>query len=170
VLLPVGRWAPPDRLDALTPMPAAIDRDGGDPDRHAILLLDDDRDVAKIVSDPTFRRPVGAWSVEALRTSKAIHRALRETAERFVFRDATDAQAQQLVTSLADAIDPWVRRGMLVGPGDATPRLVGEVDRFGGQWGLSAILDCHLRPWSRVLQVRVAVRPGRSLEFFESAA
>ena len=60
-------------------------------------------------------------------------------------------------------LEPWVRRGMVYGPGEqANPRIVGEVEFLPGQLGLTATVEATLRPWNHHLHLRVLLRPPSS--------
>jgi len=164
----VGRTAvlPPGRAFARSREPDLALEDGVSPldvDDHVIRLrLHGRRENAQVMNEPTFRQPVGEWSVAALRAVKVVHRQLIRAAEAFVFRNATDTQAAALGGSLQRALRPYTNRGMLVGGNDGgPPRIKGGVDAIPGEPGLHAIVTAQLRPWSHKVVVRVAVRPGQ---------
>ena len=164
----VGRTAvlPPGRSFARnrTPDLSLEDRAfAGEADDHVIRLrLHGRRENAQVTCEPTFRQPVGEWSVAALRAVKVVHRQLIHAAQAFVFRNATDTQAAALGGALQRALRPFMNRGMLVGGTDGgPPRIKGGVDAIPGEPGLHAMVTAQLRPWSHRVVVRVAVRPGQ---------
>ncbi len=125
------------------------------------LRLHPNRDQAELTSEPTFRQPVGEWSLPALRAVKIIHHQLVRTAEGFVFRNADDSQAVALASALQRTLRPHSNRGMLVGSGgEGLPKVRGGVDAYPGEPGLFAVVTAQLRPWSQQVVVRVAVKPG----------
>jgi len=131
-------------------------------DESAVLLrLHPTKETAEPVSEPTFRQPVGEWTVPALRAVKIIHHQLVRTAEKFVFRNADDSQAVALASSLQRSLRPHANRGLLVGAGgEGLPEVRGGVVTYPGEPGLNATVTAQLRPWSQQVVVRVAVKPG----------
>ena len=131
-------------------------------DESAVLLrIHPARDSAELDSEPTFRQPVGEWTLPALRAVKIIHHQLVRTAEGFVFRNAEESQAVALASALQRSLRPHTNRGMLVGAGgEGLPQVRGGVDTYPGEPGLHAVVTAQLRPWSQRVVVRVAVKPG----------
>jgi len=164
VPLPPGRAIARNRGELLALDEPAAAGEAGD-DALVTLALHRKRDRAVVTGDASFRKPVGEWSLPALRTVKAVHHRLVQTAERFVFRAADDAQAMALANALEQSLRVWTAQGMLVGAGGAgAPSIRGGVDAIPGQPGLHAVVDAQLRPWSHNVVVRVAVRPGEQPE------
>jgi len=158
--LPAGRAISRSRhaslsLDERRPISAVED------DNTVRLQIHRQRDQVQVLGEPTFRQPVGEWSLAALRAVKIVHRQLVRAADKFVFRNATDTQASALAGALQRALRPYTNRGLLVGArGEGAPEIRGGVDAVPGEPGLHAIVTAMLRPWSQKVVVRVAVRPG----------
>lgn len=128
------------------------------------LELDDRADIARVVSEPTFRRPVGSWPFSALRMAKAVHQRLAEAASHFVFRPADPREAMALAAALQHSVRPFVDAGLLVG-GDMFPEpvITGSVESYGdGARTLLADVTGSLRPWSLRVSVRVSLRPNEN--------
>jgi len=158
VALPPGRRGPASRASLLSAAPwtpPAVP----DLERFAALALDGD-DRARLISDAALRAPVGVWSLPALHLVKAVHLVLVSTANEFVFEGANDVQALALAAGLSRCMNPFISHGLLTGPENARPRVEAGVEEYGGQWGLSAIIEATLLPWSRRVTVRVTVRPS----------
>jgi hypothetical protein len=119
------------------------------------------RNVATVRSEPTFRQPLGQWSVTSLRTVKAIHWRLVDMASHFVFDKAHEAQAAALADGLLRVLKPFANYGILVGPdGRGLPEVRGGVDRNPSAPALFADITAMLQPWSEKVVVRVGMRPG----------
>ena len=162
--LPPGRAISRSREHVLSldgPPQNALQED----DNTVRLQIHRQRDVVQLAGEPTFRQPVGEWSLAALRAVKIVHRQLVRAADAFVFRNATDTQAAALAGALKRAVRPYSNRGLLVGErGEGAPKIRGGVDAHPGEPGLHAIVTAQLRPWSQKVVVRVAVRPGHRPE------
>jgi hypothetical protein len=119
------------------------------------------RGVATVRSEPTFRQPLGSWTVTALRTVKALHWRMIETAQRFVFDKVHEAQAASLADALGRAMYPFYSTGVVTGPdGRGVPDIRGGVDRNPANPSLFADVTGVLQPWSQRVIVRVGIRPG----------
>ncbi len=117
--------------------------------------------VATLRSEPVFRRPLGSWSIQALRFVKALHWRLTEAASRFVFDKLHPFQATLLAQALVGATKPFVSRGLLTGPdGVGIPEIRGGVDRNPAAPSLYADVSGLLQPWSQKVSVRVGIRPS----------
>ncbi len=158
--LPTGRSFAASRSHRLSLAPPSPPID--DADDHVVRLrLHRRREEAQVLGEPTFRQPIGEWSVGALRAVKTVHRQLVLAADNFVFRNATDTQASALAGALQRALRPYTNKGLIVGAGgDGPPSVRGGVDNVPGEPGLNATVTAQLRPWSQKVMVRVAVRPG----------
>jgi hypothetical protein len=158
--LPAGRTLArgrEHRLGLSPPEPPMEDHD----DHVVRLRLHRRREEAQILGEPTFRQPIGDWSVGALRAVKIVHRQLVRAADGYVFRNATDTQAAALAAALQRALRPFTNKGLIVGAGgEGPPSVRGGVDAIPGEPGLNATVTAQLRPWSQKVLVRVAVRPG----------
>lgn len=125
------------------------------------LVLQVRGDSARVVGEPSFRQPLGAWTLSALRVVKAIHQEILETAERFVFRTVDDAMAIALAVQLQRALGRFVSAGLLAGPnGEGNPEVKGGARRVPDSPGLTATLSATVKPWSQAISVRVSLRPG----------
>ncbi len=152
--LPRGRHA---ALSLATPAPVEDDRDSA----YLTLQLDKTRDLAAVQTEPSFRAPVGAWPIPALRVVKNIHRLIVEQAERFVFTTVDDTQSIALAIALQRAVRPYSGRGLLTGPdGAGPPDIRGGTVRNPESPGLFATVAAYLRPWSQSINIRVSLRPG----------
>jgi len=160
--LPRGRTIPRDRLDQLTVAPAEPFAPEPEVDSAYIrLALAPRHDRARICSEPTFRRPLGAWPLPSVLVAKLIHRVLIEAAEAFVFSTIDQAQAISLGVSLQRVLGGFHGAGLIVGPdGEGPPLVQGSAVRDPRAPGLSAEVQAQLRPWNQHITVRVAVRPG----------
>jgi hypothetical protein len=160
VNLPAGRVFARSRARELT-LSRSVDTPTATDESVIQLRLHPTRDRAEMLTEPTFRQPVGEWELPALRAVKIIHHQLVRTAQGFVFRNADDAQAVALASALQRTLRPHVNRGMLVGAGgEGLPKVRGGVDAYPGEPGLNAVVTAQLRPWSQRVVVRVAVKPG----------
>jgi hypothetical protein len=127
----------------------------------AELRISRNADEARALSEPTLRHPIGTWSLPALRTAKALHRAILRAADPFVFQALTDAEALRLVIGLDQVLRPLTEAGIVTGPGgDDSPEIDARVDRSPGSPGFVATVAAQLRPWARDIRVRVRVQPG----------
>ncbi len=127
----------------------------------AVLRLLDRRDRAVVRSEPTLRRPIGEWSVPAVRTAKAVHQRVVTAAEPYVFERLERAQAFALVAAVSESLGPFIAAGVLVGPdGSGPPEVTGGVDANPAAPGLHADVTAQLRPWCQLVSVRVALRGG----------
>ncbi|MCB9670645.1 MAG: hypothetical protein H6736_18430 [Alphaproteobacteria bacterium] len=127
----------------------------------AELRLHDGR--VTIGSEPTLREPVGAWDVPLLRTSKILHQRLVITANLFVFREATEANAILLQQALQMALEDFVRRDVVGGPESDRPQVHCIPDRNPAQPALIATVRAFLKPWVREMRLELAVRPGEAV-------
>ncbi len=130
---------------------------------HSVLGLriEPDGASARIVSEPSLRRPTSAWSLAALRTAKIIHRKVVQAAEQVVFRPANEAHAFALVAAIDDAIRPFVTHGILLGPGGSgAPQLESDVISNPSEPGLVATITGQLKPWCTTVKLNVEVRDG----------
>lgn len=155
-----GRALPPSRANLLsleTPVHVEDDRESA----YLTLALDPHRDQSTVASEPSFRAPVGAWPVPALRVVKNIHRLIVEQAERFVFTSVDDTQAIALAIALQRAVRSYSGRGLLTGPGgEGAPDIRGGTVRNPDSPGLFATVAAYLRPWSQSINIKVSLRPG----------
>ena len=128
------------------------------------LAIDPRRNVAQVLSEPTFRRPMGAWPLSALRMVKAVHQRLMDTASRFVFEPANPRSALAVSSALQFTLRPFVDAGLLAGPdGDGDITVNSSIDRTElNVHHLVVDLSALLKPWSRRVLVRVAMRPDAS--------
>lgn len=124
----------------------------------ARVHLHDDR--VTIGSEPTLRDPVGGWDLPLLRTSKVLHQRIVITANLFVFREATEANALLLQQALHLALQDFVRREVLSGPSNERPQVHVVPDRNPAQPSLIATVRAFLKPWVREMRIQLAVRPG----------
>ncbi len=151
------RYLPPVTEGARSP----VHRPGSElgDEQVAFLDLDNAATSARVRSEPTLRAPVGAWSLPTLRTVKAIHLAVMETARRYVFRRVVETEAFSLALAMQAALEPFVALGLLVGPDGAPgPVVDGDVVRDPTAPGLSATVVGQLRPWCRTIRVSVQVQ------------
>lgn len=119
------------------------------------------RGVATLLGEPTFRQPIGAWTIAALRTVKIIHWRMVETASQFVFDKVHEAQAAALADGMTRSLRPFTARGLLVGgDGIGEPEIRGGLDRNPAAPSLFADITATLQPWSHRVVVRVGMRPG----------
>lgn len=138
----------PDSVDAL--------------ERLAVLRIDDDADDALVLSEPSFRRPLGQWSLPALRTVKTLHRNILRAAESVLFRPVDAAHSLMLLTALNFVMRPFVDAGVLVGPsGAGAPDIDTDVVRDPMAPGLAGTIAAQLRPWCSEVRVRVELREGQ---------
>ncbi|MFH1466866.1 MAG: hypothetical protein ABIO70_20955 [Pseudomonadota bacterium] len=168
VALPPGRVGARDRRHELDLAGAAT---GSDPDPGAwvALRLHAVRAVARVEGEPCFRRPVGVWNLPALRAVKTIHMRVVQAADAFTFRPATSSEAMSLANAVAEALHPFVGRGLLVGPhGMGNPEIGSGVVGQPPEPSLQATIAAQLRPWSQAVRVRVTVQPGTQ-PFLEGA-
>ncbi|MEL6350101.1 MAG: hypothetical protein AAFV53_43780, partial [Myxococcota bacterium] len=93
-------------------------------DTCAVLELQSGQGAAEIMSAPTFRRPLGEWTVSSVRTVKLIHRHLVQAADMFVFRPAREVEATALGASVDLALQPFFERGIVTGPDGSGPPIV----------------------------------------------
>lgn|GEM_PF-1775812 len=160
VPLGAGRRArPARRLDPT----AAARRVPADLLEHSLvgLQIQPDGVSARVVSEPSLRRPRGVWSLAALRTAKIIHRKVVQAAEQVVFRPANEAHAFALVAAIDDAIRPFVTHGILLGPnGSGAPELESDVVANPTAPGLVATITGQLKPWCTTVKLNVEVRDG----------
>ena len=128
---------------------------------NAVLRLIDRRNRAVVRSEPTLRRPIGEWSLPAVRTAKAVHQRVVSAAEPYVFERLERAQAFALVAAVSESLGPFIAAGVLVGPdGSGPPEVTGGVDANPVAPGLHADVTAQLRPWCQLVSVRVALRGG----------
>lgn len=160
VPLAPGRGQPKGRIGDLSLDTHPLTEDDRD-SAYLELQLSDGVDSALVTHEPTFRPPISAWPLPALRVVKNIHRLIVESAERFVFQTVDDTQAIALAVALQRAVRAYSSREMLVGPdGAGLPDIRGGVHRSPESPGLFAIVTATLRPWSQSISVRVSLRPG----------
>jgi len=128
------------------------------------LALDDTRNMAQIITEPTFRRPMGGWPFSALRMVKAVHQRIIDSAQQFVFQPADPRSALALAGALQYSVRPFSNAGLLVGPeGMPEPLVSGNIEVApDGSRTLVADVMGNLRPWSRKVSVRVSLRPNES--------
>ena len=116
---------------------------------------------AEITSEPTFRRPLGEWTLSSVRTVKLIHQRLVQASDMFVFRPAQEMEATALGASIELALRPFFERGIVVGPdGVGTPVVSAGVIRSQSEPGLYVDLMAQVRPWCQQVSVRVMVKMG----------
>lgn len=119
--------------------------------------------VVSINSEPTLREPIGLWDIPLLRTSKVLHHRIVLTANLFVFREANQANALLLQSALQMALEEFVRREVLSGPGGAErPEVHCVPDVVPGQPALLATVAAFLKPWVREMRLEISVQPGRA--------
>lgn len=159
--MPPGRYVPRSRASQLQLHPQA--RPASPPDLPLLTVRlsgqGDDGATATIHSEPTLRRPLGAWPLPALREVKDIHRRLIEAATRFVFEAVDEEVAMALAVSLRRSVRAQVEAGLLVGPsGVGAPEIRGGTLTDPAAPGLVAVIHAQLRPWAQRVSVRVSVR------------
>jgi len=116
-----------------------------------------------IRNQPTLRAPVGLWDLPLIRTAKVLHQRIAITANLFVFRQANEETAIILQTALNLALQEFVRRDIVGGPGDSdTPQVHAIPDKNPAQPALIATVRAFLKPWLRELRIDLAVRPGEA--------
>ncbi len=154
--LGAGRRVAPDRAFGLEdPRPTPAEQVEG------LALLRARGGLATVLSEPSRRRPAGAWPLPALRTVKAVHHTLVRAAEKFAFSRVGEAEALSLGLSLNMALGAFVSAGLLVGPdGEGGPLIESEPVRDPAAPALAATLTAQLRPWCSAVHVRVRVRDG----------
>lgn len=124
----------------------------------------------RVLTEGSLRRPLGDWSIPALRTAKAIHWRIMQAAGQFVFEGARDGQSHALALAVAQSVSPFSQLGVLVGPdGSGEPVITGSVERRPGETQMLVEIGAVLRPWSRNVNVRVSLRPGAQPTFEEAA-
>lgn len=134
------------------------------------LALEPDGRRASIVGEPALRRPLGSWSVPALRTVKAVHHVILRTAEAFVFERLAEDRAFAFGLAITDALEPFIRAGLLTGASaHEGPLVEPELVRDPAAPGLAVTVDGRLRPWLHRVRVRVRLRDGGS-PLLETAA
>ena len=160
--LPAARYSAEDRVALLSPAAVPVPR--LPPELPLVRVLAQPTAAgwrARVLSEPTLRRPMGAWPLPALIEAKEIHRLLMATASRFVFESVDDEQAMALGLGLRRALRAQVHEGLLVGPSGVGPP---EVRAFAhpnpAEPGLSAVVSAQLRPWAVQVNLRLAMRPN----------
>lgn len=159
--LPPGRYVPRSRVGQLQVHPRAHTQDAPELPLLAVRLSGqgDEHATATIQSEPTLRRPLGAWPLPALREVKDIHRRLVEAASRFVFEAVDEEVAMALAVSLRRSVRAQIEAGLLVGPaGAGAPDIRGGTLTDPAAPGLVAVIHAQLRPWAQRVSVRVSVR------------
>ena len=125
------------------------------------LLVDSDRDEARVVGEDTLRHPVRAWPLAALRTLKILHLRIARAAEPFVFRPVQPLHAFALSMAMQEVLGPLTQAGVLVGPdGKGPPTVSSDLVTDPGAPGLSATIAAQIRPWARSVEIRVGVQSG----------
>jgi hypothetical protein len=162
-----GRYTVRSRAEQLgRPVPKPID--GVISDTCAVLELGAGGSQAEIMSTPTFRRPLGEWSISSVRTVKMIHQRLVEAADMFVFRPAREIEATALGASVELVLDPFFKKGIVVGPnGSGAPVVTSGVTRSRTEPGLYVDLTAQVRPWCQQVAVRVMVKTGEQPQLTE---
>lgn len=156
--LPGGRPVPPGR-HAWLGRPARR-QDLPDFARDAVAELRVRGQTVAIGNEPTLRDPIGLWDVPLLRTTKVLHHRIVITANLFVFREATEANALLLQNALQMALADFVKRDILAGPNSDQPQIHCVPDKNPGQPALVATIRAFLKPWVREMRLDLAVRPG----------
>ena len=124
---------------------------------------------AEVMSAPTFRRPLGEWTISSVRTVKLIHQRLVQASDMFVFRPAQEMEASALGANIELALRPFYERGIVVGPdGSGAPVVNAGVVRSQTEPGLYADLMAQVRPWCQQVSVRVMVKMGDQPALTES--
>ena len=137
-------------------------------DTCTVLELQSGADRAEIMSTPTFRRPLGEWSISSVRTVKMIHQKLVEAADMFVFRPAREIEATALGASIELVLEPFYNKGIVVGPnGAGAPVVSSGVTRSRTEPGLYVDLTAQVRPWCQQVAVRVMVKTGEQPQLTE---
>lgn len=137
-------------------------------DTCTVLELKPGADQAEIMSAPTFRRPLGEWSISSVRTVKMIHQRLVEAADMFVFRPAQEIEATALGASVELVLAPFYSSGIIVGPnGVGAPVVSSGVTRSRTEPGLYVDLTAQVRPWCQQVAVRVMVKTGTQPQLTE---
>jgi len=159
VRLPPPRQGVTDRSRMLTPhvrVPAPEEMPE-DPVVH--VEIDGIENVAIVRSEPSLRRPLGAWPLPAVYTAKHVRRVLREAADRFVFRPVTEQEAIALSGAMSLALRPFIEKGLLVGAnGKGAPSIEPAVVRDPSFPGLAVTVTAYLRPWMHRVALQVRVR------------
>ena len=165
--LGAGRYTVRSRAEQLgRSVPPALD--GVISDTCTVLELNADGTRAEIMSTPTFRRPLGEWSISSVRTVKMIHQRLVEAADMFVFRPAREIEATALGASVELVLEPFFKRGIVVGPnGSGAPVVSSGVTRSRTEPGLYVDLSAQVRPWCQQVAVRVMVKTGEQPQLTE---
>ena len=133
-----------------------------------VLELQPGTNRAEIMSSPTFRRPLGEWSISSVRTVKMIHQKLVEAADMFVFRPAREIEATALGASVELVLEPYFNKGIVVGPnGSGAPVVSAGVTRSRTEPGLYVDLSAQVRPWCQEVAVRVMVKTGEHPQLTE---
>ncbi len=168
ITLGPGRYAVRSRATALGQAPPPS-LDSVVADTCAILRLSDALNEAEVTSSPTFRRPLGEWSISSVRTVKLIHQKLVEAADMFVFRPAKEIEATALGASVELVLEPFYNRGIVVGPdGLGAPVVSSGVTRSRTEPGLYVDLAAQIRPWCQQVAVRVMVKTGNQPQLVDS--
>lgn len=116
---------------------------------------------ASVRGEPALRRPLGSWSVPALRTVKAVHHVILRTAEAFVFERLAEDRAFAFGLAMTDALEPFIQAGLLTGASPHEGPLVApELVRDPAAPGLAVTVAGQLRPWLHRVRVRVRLRDG----------
>jgi hypothetical protein len=90
-----------------------------------------------------------------------IHQRLVEAADMFVFRPAREIEATALGASVELVLDPFFKKGIVVGPnGSGAPVVTSGVTRSRTEPGLYVDLTAQVRPWCQQVAVRVMVKTG----------
>ncbi len=132
-------------------------------DGYYVDVVPDGKGSAYIRSEATMRAPVGSWSIPAIRVAKVIHWRVMQSASRFVFESADIGRAVGLSTAVSKAVRPFVRVGVLTGPGEESePIIRGGVVRDPAQPGLRVEITAQIKPWAHRMNLRVNLRPGGS--------
>lgn len=137
-------------------------------DTCTVLELKSGQNQAEVMSAPTFRRPLGEWSISSVRTVKMIHQKLVQAADMFVFRPAQEIEATALGASVELILEPFYNRGIVVGPnGVGAPVVSSGVTRSRTEPGLYVDLSAQVRPWCQQVAVRVMVKTGTQPQLTE---
>lgn len=133
----------------------------------AQLAIDADGRTATLRGDPTLRRPLGAWSLAAMRSAKTVLRLLTDAARGFLFHAARTSEASALAAALQASVSDWTAKGLLVGDDGGRPRFHGGVSTDPARPGIHANMRAWLQPWTRRLDIDVRLMPGEPATIVE---
>lgn len=126
----------------------------------AYMAVTGDGRHARLLSEPTLRRPLATWPLAALRSAKLVLSQLTYTARGFLFHAARTSEASALAAALQASVSDWIARGLLVGDNGARPRFNGSVSADPARPGIQANMRAWLQPWTQRMDIQVSLTPG----------